>query len=328
MPDSKTNRKSRASTTDTSSKTRKPQVRFGIGEWYGKSFAALSADERRAYASIQLREKKQAPPCPFLSGVQGRTVLCWKPGGVCSLRSYERDAATGLVTINSVGSSFRTTCPSRFEQDGTVYRWVAEVVLGHKDAIPVGQVPFLQRVPRVGEMTEKQAKEVGRIDNVLIVPNTDPLEWCPVEHQSVYFSGKKMRHDFRAMAKSKDDALPFPTVNRRPDYRSSGPKRLLPQLLVKVPTLSNWAKKMAVVVDDDFFNEFSRTISEANDLSNAQVVWFIVKYQEGDSGVRLQPSRVFMTSLDESMKGLVAAIPLPKQQFEDALRSRFQRMKL
>ena len=74
---------------------RKPQFRFGIGEWYGKSFAEMTGDERREYAAIQLIPKERRPTqlCPFLSR-PGSPMNCHKEGGVCSLRSYERSRAT------------------------------------------------------------------------------------------------------------------------------------------------------------------------------------------------------------------------------------------
>lgn len=42
--------------------------------------------------------------------------------------------------------------------------------------------------------------------------------------------------------------VPFPQVQRRPDLRSSGPKRLMPRLQIKVPTISRWGEEMAVVI--------------------------------------------------------------------------------
>ncbi len=107
------NRESRKARKARTRKEPAPQFRFGIGEWYGRSFVQLTLEERRFYASIQLQERKQTQPCPFLSRPD-RQVNCWKPGGNCSLRSYERSRTTGLVRINPVGSTFRATCPSRW----------------------------------------------------------------------------------------------------------------------------------------------------------------------------------------------------------------------
>src|SRR5262249_29127554 len=66
-------------------------------------------------------------------------------------------------------------------------------------------------------------------------PNADPLRWCALEIQAVYFSGKSMGREFAAIAQHEGLAIPFPAAHRRPDYRSSGPKRLMPQLQIKVP---------------------------------------------------------------------------------------------
>ena len=52
--------------------------------------------------------------------------------------------------------------------------------------------------------------------------------------QAVYFSGKSMENDFVQMRTWTGPGLLFPQVQRRPDFRSSGPKRLMPQLQIKV----------------------------------------------------------------------------------------------
>jgi Restriction endonuclease NotI len=70
---------------------------------------------------------------------------------------------------------------------------------------------------------------IGRIDNVLVHPSQTPLNWCALELQAVYFSGAKMRKEFQMLNDWTQNAMPFPAAHRRPDWRSSGPKRLLPQ---------------------------------------------------------------------------------------------------
>ncbi len=309
----------------TSAKKRKPQYRFGIGEWYGKSFVHLSVEERRVFAEIQGLPEDQRPTqlCPFLSRVD-KPANCWKPGGICSLRSYEK-TPEGEVRVDSRASSIRTTCPSRFEQAGTIYSWIGETILDTGTAIPVGETPFLERVDTQSG-GPKTSRKVGRIDNVLVAPGVDPLQWCPVEKQSVYFSGRKMSLEFNAMSSaSSDEGLPFPLKSRRPDYRSSGPKRLLPQLEIKVPTLSTWGKKMAVVIDEDFFGQLGQ-MREANDLSNAELAWFVVQYVEQGSEFLLQRKKVVITRLKDAIEGLVAAVPIPRSQFEDTIRTKLLRL--
>jgi hypothetical protein len=305
---------------------KKTRWRYGIGEWYGRSFVQLTPQERRYYASIQAIPKvERAPqPCPFQSK-PGNVANCGKPGGICSLRSYEKAPASGLVTVDSRSSSLRTTCPNRFEQDGTIYRWIGETLLADADASPIGETPFLQRVPLMGPVESESKREVGRIDNVLATPGTRPLQWAPVEKQAVYFSGEKMGLEFQNIANFEGQGLPFPIKNRRPDYRSSGPKRLLPQLEIKVPTLRTWGKKMAVVVDEDFFNQLGQ-MKPANDISNAEVVWFVVGYIEGVGGFKLVPLKTFLTTLKEAVDGLVAAIPVPQGRFEETIRAKLRRV--
>ena len=308
-------------------KTKKPigpekaRYRFGIAEWYGKSFVTLTDAERRAFAEEQFQESLPNESCPFLS-TQGNAVNCWKKGGVCSLRSYQ-ESASGIIALDQRNSTIRTTCPSRFEQNQTIYPWIASVLLKNPKAVPIGQINFLERVPLIGGSEEEvpSQEDVGRIDNVLVVPNSDPLEWCPVEIQSVYFSGKKMAFDFDAIRNSATTGLPFPTKTRRPDYRSSGPKRLMPQLQVKVPTLRRWGKKMAVVVDQDFFGAMGQ-MEAANDVSNCDVAWFVVKYRDTPQGIQLEPSTVFLTGLEDAVRGLLAGVPVSKSKFEDKIRSK------
>lgn len=150
----------------SAAKEPKPQFRFGIGEWYGKSFVQLTAEQRKRYAEIQLLDKdvRPAQACPFLSSGR-RSVSCWKIGGVCSLRSYERSRVTEEVGVSTRGSTIRATCPSRFEQGRLIYSWIGEVILSDKNAVPIGQVSFLERVSRADAGARPAREDVGRIDN-------------------------------------------------------------------------------------------------------------------------------------------------------------------
>jgi len=291
-------------------------TRFGIGEWYGKPFTALSPEQRRDFAKMQLMPQAGRPAqlCPF-----GGVTSCWKVGGVCSLRKYQRSAKTGAVSVALEGGGLRTTCPSRFEENGVIHRWIGEVILNNPNARPIGQVSFLQHVPLIG-MKEDQLfhkEEVGRIDNVLLVPGTRPLQWCAVEIQAVYFSGDRMEREFEEILAA-GDALPLPAGRRRPDYRSSGPKRLMPQLQIKVPTLRRWAKKMAVVVDEDFFRAMGKMKVE-DDMSNCDVAWFVARY---DENLKLVRGDVYLTTLEESVQSLVAGRPVSLSEFEQRIQAK------
>jgi hypothetical protein len=177
-----------------------------------------------------------------------------------------------------------------------------------------------------GEGQDSQSEdEVGRIDNVLVNVSPDQLQWCALEIQAVYFSGGKMENDFAVMRGWQGPGVPFPEKNRRPDYRSSGPKRLMPQLQIKVPTLRRWGKKMAVVVDKAFWESLG-TMRRVQHLSNADIVWFIMDY-EGPINVRylLRSHEAVFTTLEDSVEGLTGGVPVSLEHFEQAIRQKLER---
>lgn len=295
--------------------------RFGIGEWFGRNITQISGDERRELALEVLKPKKErkAQPCPF----QGRKVdaICTKDGGVCSLRLYEHGVheengrAVGL-SVDGAKGELRATCPYRFHESLDIFRWVGEVILNDSNPLMVGEVGFLE----AGPSTDSDGgDDVGRIDMVLVnstQPENTPLSWVALEIQAVYFSGDAMRGEFQAFSDSNVDWVIFPAGRRRPDYRSSGPKRLMPQLQIKVPTLRRWGKKMAVVVDRAFFDSIGE-MDNVSDISNADIAWFVVRYEEVEGGAaRIVRDEVRFTTLERSVEGLTGGKPVALPVFE------------
>lgn len=210
-------------------------VRFGIGEWYGHLLHRLGPRQRAYYAEIQAASggARAHESCPFRSTAV-RVVPCKKVGGVCSVRRYVRIPVTNEVVVTpGPEGHLRAVCPFRFWEDRAVFRWVGATLLRSEDPVIVNEVGFLSGMT---EGSNETGDDVGRIDQVLLLPESDPLKWCALEMQAVYFSGANMGTDFKAIHSSVDAAVPFPAP-RHPDYRSSGPKRLMPQLQIKVPTL-------------------------------------------------------------------------------------------
>ena len=182
-------------------------------------------------------------------------------------------------------------------------------VLGVSDPTLVKEVQFLSSL--VGDAEDEEGAEaVGRIDTILVDPDNDE-RWCALELQSVYFSGEGMGSHL-AQYRNTDIAPLYPDKNRRPDFRSSGPKRLMPQLQTKVPTLRRWGKKMAVVVDKPFFGSLGKMI-EVNHISNADIAWYVVDY---DSNGSIGIDQVVFTTLESSVEALTAGKPLNQAEFE------------
>lgn len=116
--------------------------------------------------------------------------------------------------------------------------------------------------------------------------------------------------------------IPFPDKVRRPDYRSSGPKRLMPQLQIKVPTLRRWGKKMAVVVDLAWFETNLVGVETVSDISNCDIVWFLVDFDEDtDPAVLILAGQKFQT-LERAVEGLTGGFPVSLSEFELRIREK------
>ena len=324
-------------------KKRAVAPRYGIAEWFGKDIAMLTAEERQAFGQLSVRQMEasvrslpDAPPCPFLE-----TLLpgarCNKRGGVCSIRKYAPGPEKSGVAVP--GDRIVTTCPTRFvadvEDGQSLFNWISGKMLDTVKPIIVKETPFLRKVSDSRlpveairneevaadiEEEEEAEKKAGRIDWLVVNPasmSANDLEWAAVETQALYFSGGKMITEFQAYAAAPSDVL-FPLGKRRPDYRSSGPKRLSPQLDVKVPVLGAWGKKVAIVIDKFFFDNMNRLDDvytrgdERARRDNAAIVWFIVDY---DDSLRLRTAEIHYTTLDSSRRALNATEPLLKAEF-------------
>ncbi len=302
--------------------------RFGIGEWYGRSFVTLSRQERSDYSKVRAPSSQECLP----RSTGAKRVSCNKKGGVCLMRLYAKDPQTGLVTAQP---TFCTMCPERFLEGRMIFEWVGKTILGCSQPLVTNQVGFLVRgsweeeapadvhlkgAESSGGPVDKH-EDVGQIDSILVDPDTSLLRWCALEIQSVYFSGEAMSKEYATIRRMADNRIPFPQKSRRPDYRSSGPKRLMPQLQIKVPTLRRWGKKMAVVIDKGFFDSLG-TMREVPDISNCDIVWFIVDYREHDGKIELVQHGIRRTTLESAVEGLTAGVPVSLPTFEDRLRSK------
>lgn len=294
----------------------KPRVRYSIAEWYGFAFEKLTPETRVAWAKREIEANALTnTPCPFT----GRT--CNKKGGVCSIQQYEATVAGAIVTHPPPVS----VCPNRFAEAGAVFPWVGQTILKTREPVALGEIGFLNRFRTESEdEAEPNGRDfIGRIDSVLIHPTQSPLDWCALEIQAVYFSGKSMAQEFKAIAGGTGD-LEFPAAQRRPDWRSSGPKRLLPQLQTKVPHINMWGKKMAVVIDRPFFSQLTG-LDRVPHLSNSSIIWFVMDYEPTEYGWKMVPGEAVFTTLETSVKALTGGTPLSKEEFENQLRGKLRK---
>lgn len=316
-------------------KAKQPKQQFGIAEWYGHLYRNLDGETRTVFAAE--KSKLGAFPCPFLQdvprlGPSTGNLNCKKRGGVCSIRNFHDQSATEDISFGPIAA----TCPNRFLDNGTIIAEIGKVVLGCELPNFAKEIAFLKRPisltaqATVADLDDEQQsldeiaglidkEDVGKIDLVLVDPdNTD--NWCAVEIQAVYFSGAKMSDDISAISTYVGNGIPMPGGVRRPDFRSSGPKRLMPQLMIKVPTLRRWGKKMVVVIDQAFFDAMDPMEPEA-DISNSDIVWIVVDYreEEGAAKAALFVAKAMFSTLEEAVKALTAGRPTTLGDFEQKL---------
>ncbi len=211
--------------------------RYGIGQWFGLDPRRLPAGELQTVAAQALAGGTRA--CPFAASI-GRPRPCNKAGGVCALR---RIGAGGELPDDQ----FVTTCPSRFLEGGAIFREIGACMLGTSHVRVANELPFLKNA---NDSSRESAS--GRIDWI-VQDSNDRANWCAVEFQSLYFSGAALDIDMEDYAAGATYPA-YPKRRRQPDYRSNGPKRLGPQLGIKVPLLRSWGRQVAVVIDRYFFS--------------------------------------------------------------------------
>ena len=208
-------------------------------------------------------------------------------------------------------------CPSRFEQENTIVRWLADIVgFGHDDVQIAREVPFMK--------SSATSRAAGKIDLVVAKEKNGGIAFFGLEIQAVYFSGHKMALEFERLRPSDDPALPFPVEKRRPDFRSSSAKRLMPQLQVKVPTLRRWGAKLAVCVDRPFFDAIGGPSEPAErDLNAGDVIWMAPELREDAAGrFVLRRGHWEVLTLEDSGKKLLAARTIKREEFERTLRGK------
>ncbi len=302
---------------------RKPSPRYSIGEWFGHRYSDLDANLRRKLAvvaqdpdmaravkmDISLLSTSGDIACPF----KYNRGVCSKKGGVCSIQQYE---ATDSRRIGTATSGPAVTCPQRFEEGNVLLKWLADIM-----SFDLGRVLIAREVPFM--KSESTGRPAGKIDWVLAQENRGSLRWCALEIQAVYFSGKGMASDFMALQNDSNSAPPFPSQVRRPDWRSSSAKRLMPQLQVKVPTLRRWGAKMAVAVDEQFFRAIGgQSEHPSQDLDNGDIVWMVPHLAQDGNSFGLRRGTWEVLTLEQSSEKLLSAKTVSRRDFETNLRSK------
>jgi hypothetical protein len=197
------------------------------------------------------RSKKR---CPFRNGPCNKSSNT-DPIGICSV---------------SDGLEAASLCPVRFLDGGRIFRDAARIAFGGSASFAIFPEIRILQVP--DPKKSGSLKKIGKVDFVLgKIVECMVTDFCAVEVQAAYFSGTETRSALKHFLANRNFGI-LDTF-RRPDFRSSAQKRLIPQLQLKVPVFRRWGKKFFVVVDSQFFRSLPefRTTTPAN----SELTWLV-----------------------------------------------------
>ncbi|HUB67413.1 MAG TPA: NotI family restriction endonuclease [Candidatus Methylacidiphilales bacterium] len=205
---------------------------------------------------VEIRRKAW---CPF------RQSTCTKQGitdplGICSYTDERRATCV---------------CPVRFQEKGRLFIDVGRLAFGPGRKIIVAPEIRLLKVPG------KKNKKIGKVDFLIASLDTEgkPADFAALEVQAVYISGKSIRSAFKKYLKT---GILNEDSKRRPDFRSSAQKRLMPQLSLKVPIFRRWGKRFFVAVDAAFFEALPPLKTVMPD--SAEITWMVYPFERARIG--------------------------------------------
>ena len=170
-----------------------------------------------------------------------------------------------------------------------------------------------------------ERKHIPAIDQGLIQPMITPNAVIYVEpRQPRGPAGEKFtrppsctRTEFEHFMRT--GVVQEPIGERHADYRSSSHKRLMPQLMTKVPALRRWGKRVMVAIHEDFFSWLPEC--PRLDHSNAELTWLVYRGQDTGDAYHLSLLETVSTTLEGAVQSLTAAVPPPREEFERQLQS-------
>lgn len=244
------------------------------------------------------RKRKHCPfrdsPCTKSSKVD--------PIGICSL---------------SDGVEAASLCPVRFVERDVIFRDAAQLAFG--SGIEFGVFPEVRILKIEAENEEDRDRKIGKVDYVLgKIEEGRVTDFAAVEVQAVYFSGGETRTPMKFYLEN--GYLDPNNSDRRPDFRSSAQKRLVPQLQLKVPVFRRWGKRFFVVVDTQFFGalpSFGETTP-----SNSEVTWLSYPIAKRGNDYRLGDVNVIYSEWDEVRNALREGAPPEPSEILDELQTK------
>jgi len=258
----------------------------------------------------------------FGYSVNDQSTAAWKARNArhCRFRNSactkdKKDDPLGICSLTD-GVAAAAICPVRYLDGDRLFSDAAKLAFG--EGVQFGVFPEI-RILKIQDELGEHEKKIGKVDFVLgQIKNQNVIDFAAVEVQASYFSGLSTRPLFNHFMKHRDFGECDP--KRRPDFRSSAQKRLVPQLQLKVPVFRRWGKKFFVVTDTQFFGalpEFSKTT-----MANSELTWLTYPIVEHNKTYVLGPVETVYSAWDDVQNSLREGSPPEPKEIVDELDSK------
>lgn len=257
--------------------------------------------------SVEAWASRNAKVCPF------RNTPCTKvsktdPLGICSF---------------SDGRTAAVVCPNRFLDNNRIFQDAGRLAFG--DAVKIGIFPEV-RILKIEGKSGKSDKKIGKVDFLLgKIEDGRVVDFAALEVQAVYISGTTVRPNFDEFLLTQGPSNSYIPDEKRPDFRSSAQKRLVPQLQLKVPVFRRWGKKFFVVVDTQFFKalpDFPNTSP-----SNSELTWLSYPFDNTGSGYEMNDPNIIFTHWDDVANALREGMPPEPEEILNELQLKLDNKK-
>ncbi|MDP2619799.1 MAG: NotI family restriction endonuclease [Hyphomicrobiales bacterium] len=251
--------------------------------------------------STEAWETRNSKLCPF------RGTKCTKssktnPIGICSLSDGKEAAAT---------------CPVRFVENDKIFKDAARLAFG--EGVAFGIYPEVRILKIEAKEAGERDRKIGKVDFLLgNIDDGKVIDFAAVEVQAVYFSGGTIRPAMNHyLAHRKLDVA---ISDRRPDFRSSAQKRLVPQLQLKIPVFRRWGKKFFVAVDTQFFRALPGFRQTTH--ANSEITWLTYPIEKQGHGYRFGTVQVVYSEWDEVRNSLREGNPPEPDEIVEELQTK------
>jgi len=204
----------------------------------------------------------------------------------------------------SDGHQAASLCPTRFIERDLIFKDAARFAFG--EGVRFGIFPEVRILKIESENEGSPDRKIGKVDYLVgKIEDGKITDFAAVEVQAVYFSGGEIRSPLQYYLNNRE--LDLPNSDRRPDFRSSAQKRLVPQLQLKVPVFRRWGKRFFVVVDTQFFQALPsfRTTTR----SNTEVTWMTYPLNKSGDDYTLGDVSIVCSEWEEVRNALREGAP-------------------